>query len=310
MQNQLLVSIIIDNYNYARYLRAAIDSALNQTYSHTEIIVVDDGSTDESLEIIQSYGNKIIPIVKENGGQASAFNAGFAASSGDVVCFLDSDDTFLPEKVSEVVNVLEKNRDISWCFHALKLLSIDRNKFIQTAKETHSYKWDCSAQVKNLKLPFIPTATSGLCFKRSLLEIILPMPEAIKITSDNYLKFTVLALSKGFFLNKHLSIQKIHGANAYTFKDNNQRLKAKILILTAYWMRVKFPSLSMFTNGLLIKGIGIYWRTGGIEPESKHIVNKYLSSVALLKKVEINAKAFFRCLITENLNERKWIKDA
>lgn len=310
MQNQLLVSIIIDNYNYARYLRAAIDSALNQTYSHTEIIVVDDGSTDESLEIIQSYGNKIIPIVKENGGQASAFNAGFAASSGDVVCFLDSDDTFLPEKVSEVVNVLEGDRDISWCFHALRLLNIDRNRFIQNAKETHSYKWDCSAQLKNLKLPFIPTATSGLCFKRSLLEIILPMPEAIKITSDNYLKFTVLALSKGFFLNKHLSIQKIHGANAYTFKDNNQRLKARILILTAYWMRVKFPSLSMFTNGLLINGIGIYWRTGGIEPEYKHIVNKYLSSVALLKKVEINAKAFFRCLITENLNERKWIKDA
>lgn len=310
MKNQLLVSIIIDNYNYALYLKAAIDSALNQTHTHIEVIVVDDGSTDESLEIIQSYGSKIIPVIKENGGQASAFNAGFAASRGDVICFLDSDDTFLPEKVSEVVNILEENRDISWCFHALKLLNVNRNKFIKNAHEPRSYKWDCSAQIKNLKLPFIPTATSGLCFKRHLLELILPMPEAIKITSDNYLKFTVLALSKGFFLNKHLSIQKIHGANAYTFKANNQRLKARILILTAYWMRVKFPSLSMFTNGLLINGIGLYWRTGGIEPEYKHIVKNYLSSVALFKKVEINAKAFFRCLITENLNERKWIKDA
>lgn len=310
MKKQLLVSIIIDNYNYAPYLKAAIDSALNQTYTDIEVIVVDDGSTDESLEIIQSYGNKIIPVIKENGGQASAFNAGFAASKGDVICFLDSDDTFLPEKVSEVVNVLEENRDISWCFHALKLLNVDRNKFIKNAYEPRSYKWDCSSQIKNLKLPFIPSATSGLCFKRHLLELILPMPEAIKITSDNYLKFTVLALSKGFFLNKHLSIQKIHGANAYTFKANNQRLKARILILTAYWMRVKFPSLSMFTNGLLINGIGIYWRTGGIEPEYRHIVKNYLSSVALFKKVEINAKAFFRCLIAENLNERKWIKDA
>lgn len=310
MQNQLLVSIIIDNYNYARYLRAAINSALDQTYTHTEVIVVDDGSTDESPEIIQSYGNKIISVLKENGGQSSAFNAGFAASKGEVICFLDSDDTFLPEKVSEIVNILENDQDISWCFHTLKLLDVEGNIFLKTTDETHSYKWDCSAQIKKLKLPFIPTATSGLCFKRSLLEIILPMPEAIKITSDNYLKFTVLALSKGFFLNKHLSIQKIHGANAYTFKNNNRRLKARILILTAYWMRVKFPSLSMFTNGLLINGIGIYWRTGGIEPEYKHIVNNYLSSVALFKKVEINARAFFRCLVPESLNKRRWIKDA
>ncbi len=125
-----------------------------------------------------------------------------------------------------------------------------------------------------------------------------------------------LGLSKGFFLNKCLSIQKIHGSNAYTLKDNNRRLKARISIHTAYWMRVKFPLLSSVTNGLLISGMGIYWRTGGIEPEYKHIVNNYLSSVALFKKIEINAKAFFRCLITERLNERKeinvrkWIKDA
>ena len=317
MQNQLLISLIINNYNYARYLREAIDSALNQTYAHIEVIVVDDGSTDESPDIIQSYSNKIIPVLKENGGQASAFNAGFAASKGEIVCFLDSDDTFLPEKASEIVNIFENHQDIGWCFHTLKLLNMEYNKFIKTANETDSYKWECSAHIEKLKLPFIPTATSGLCFKRSLLLLILPMPEASKVTlSDNYLKFTALGLSKGFFLNKCLSIQKIHGFNAYTLKDNNRRLKARILIHTAYWMRVKFPLLSSVTNGLLIHGMGIYWRTGGIEPEYKHIVNNYLSSVALFKKIEINAKAFFRCLITERLNERKeinvrkWTKDA
>jgi glycosyltransferase involved in cell wall biosynthesis len=70
MKDHPFVSILINNYNYGRFLQEAIDSALNQTYSPTEVIVVDDGSTDNSREIIASYGNKIIPVLKENGGQA------------------------------------------------------------------------------------------------------------------------------------------------------------------------------------------------------------------------------------------------
>lgn len=77
---QPLASIIIDNYNYGRFLADAINSALAQTYQHTEVIVVDDGSTDNSREIISQYGDRIRPVLKENGGQGSAFNAGFEAS--------------------------------------------------------------------------------------------------------------------------------------------------------------------------------------------------------------------------------------
>src|SRR5260370_30307126 len=91
-----LASIIINNYNYAAFLREAIDSALNQTWSPTEVIVVDDGSTDGSREIIATYGDRILPVMKENGGQNSALNAGFSASRGDVILFVDSDDALLP----------------------------------------------------------------------------------------------------------------------------------------------------------------------------------------------------------------------
>ena len=103
-----LVSVIINNYNYARYLRAAIDSALAQTYGCVEVIVVDDGSTDESREIIAGYGGRVVPVFKENGGQASAYNAGFAVSRGDVVCFLDSDDTLFPEAVATMVTLFNE----------------------------------------------------------------------------------------------------------------------------------------------------------------------------------------------------------
>ena len=125
MANQPLVSIVINNYNYGRFLRDAIDSALNQTYDHTETIVVDDGSTDNSREIIAGYGDRIIPVLKENGGQNSAFDAGFVASSGSIVCFLDSDDVFFSSKVGRIVEVLEQHPHVGSCFHALKVIDKD-----------------------------------------------------------------------------------------------------------------------------------------------------------------------------------------
>src|SRR6266511_2235841 len=99
-------SIIVNNYNYGRFLKVAIDSALAQTYPATEVIVVDDGSTDESREIIAGYGDRIVPVLKENGGQASAFNAGFRASRGDAIVFLDADDALLPAAMEQAVDLL------------------------------------------------------------------------------------------------------------------------------------------------------------------------------------------------------------
>src|SRR5450631_2550416 len=86
-----LVSVLINNYNYREYLAQAIDSALSQDYDPIEIIVVDDGSTDDSRSIIARYGTKIRTVFQNNSGQASAFNAGINAAQGDILCFLDSD---------------------------------------------------------------------------------------------------------------------------------------------------------------------------------------------------------------------------
>ena len=97
------VSIVITNYNYGRYLRASIDSALAQTYPNVEVIVVDDGSSDGSREIVESYGARIAPVIKANGGHGSALNAGFEASRGEIVMFLDADDELLPEAAAQVV---------------------------------------------------------------------------------------------------------------------------------------------------------------------------------------------------------------
>ena len=80
-----LVSILVSNYNYGGFVAAAIESALAQTYTNCEIIVVDDGSTDSSREIINQFAGRIVPVFKSNGGQASAFNAGFARARGSII---------------------------------------------------------------------------------------------------------------------------------------------------------------------------------------------------------------------------------
>src|SRR6185312_13559112 len=112
MSARPLVSVIITNYNYGRFLRCAIDSALRQTYRPLEILVVDDGSTDGSRAVIASYARRIRPLLRPNGGNAAACNTGFAASRGEIVLFLDADDALYPTAVEAVV--------AAWTPHASK----------------------------------------------------------------------------------------------------------------------------------------------------------------------------------------------
>ncbi|NET58566.1 MAG: glycosyltransferase family 2 protein [Symploca sp. SIO2E6] len=297
MSTHPLVSIAINNYNYGRFLPEAIDSALNQIYAPIEVIVVDDGSTDNSREVIASYGDKIIPVLKTNGGQASAFNAGFAASQGEIICFLDSDDICLPNKVAEIVAAFSEHQDVGWCFHPLQ--QVDENGKPLPQENHHQetiIKYDLRANIRGGKLKdklaSLPS-TSGLSFTRSHLQQILPMPEAKRIgLNDGYLEFTSIALSPGLILEKQLGLYRIHGANAFV-RSKDKRVQARVMLLTAYWMRVKFPFLAKFSNKVFAGGMGMFWRAGGVEPECQEFAQKYLSSVTPLEKLEINARALY-----------------
>ena len=96
-----LVSVVIPNYNYAHFLREAIDSVLAQTYSDIEIIVVDDGSSDASSEVLESYGKRIRTVFQKNQGVSAARNNGAEISRGEFIAFLDADDSWLPAKLEK-----------------------------------------------------------------------------------------------------------------------------------------------------------------------------------------------------------------
>lgn len=168
-------SIIINNYNYGSFLAEAIESALAQTHPDKEIIVVDDGSTDNSRDIIKKYD--VIPVLKENGGQASAFNAGFRACTGDLIVFLDSDDRLHPTALSEVVKAYRPHLsrlqfDLGIIDHQGKSLG---QSYSQIFMKGNLPSGDHRYSVSKYQLLCIPT--SGNVFPRRVLSAVLPLDE-------------------------------------------------------------------------------------------------------------------------------------
>lgn len=299
-----LVSILINNHNYGQFLNAAINSALNQTYPHKEVIVVDNGSIDNSRKVIASYGDLILSILKEDGGQASAFNAGFAASRGDVICFLDADDLFLPEKVAQVVDTLHTHSNSAWCFHPLKL--VDKELTYLSNKSQYSelaYPHDLRQAMRQGglrgKLPFSIPPTTGLSFTRSLLEKILPMPEGQGVSMcDSYLQYSAFTLAPGCLLAKELAFQRVHGGNAYTGRSGREKVLAHVHLMQAYWLRRNFPELFRFTNKLLAAGLSVFWREKEMNKQSREIMDKYFTLITPLEKLRIYARTVFYYLKT------------
>ncbi|MBU1995244.1 glycosyltransferase family 2 protein, partial [bacterium] len=116
------VSVAINNYNYGKFIVECIESVLHQTYQNIEIIVVDDGSTDDSLEILASrYKNnpRIQIVSKKNAGQLSAFNEALKHITGEIVFFLDADDLYKKNYIETILKVYKENQDVDFVFCAL-----------------------------------------------------------------------------------------------------------------------------------------------------------------------------------------------
>jgi len=214
MSFQPFVSIIINNYNYDRFLSEAIDSALNQTYSNVEVIVVDDGSIDNSREIIASYGDRIIPILQPNGKQAAAFNSGFARSKGDVIIFLDSDDYLFPHTVEQIVLIWKP--ELAKVHYRLEVVdtvgkSLGYSSPQGTSPLAQGEVW------KNIldQGGYTSTPTSGNALSRSALEKIFPIPDAYKLTADDYLSYQVPFYGNVGAIEKPLGAYRIHDSNQW-----------------------------------------------------------------------------------------------
>ena len=213
-----LMSVVITNYNYATYVGRAIESVQRQTYDRIEIIVVDDGSKDDSLAVIRGYAKhdaRIRVVTKANGAMASSWNAAWPQVTGDVVCPLDADDAFHPDKLAAVAAAFAADAQAGLLIHAMTVVD--------------------SADVPGQRLPFLTRfergwladkvlqrggrwrymPTSALCFRREMGAYLFPVCERTFRMHADALVVTLLPfLTRVAALDESLSLYRVHGSNS------------------------------------------------------------------------------------------------
>jgi glycosyltransferase involved in cell wall biosynthesis len=233
MVNNYKISIVINNYNYERFLRTAIESVLMQTVAPWEIIVVDDGSTDNSLALIALYKEKVKVISKANGGQASAFNAGYQQSSGDWIWFVDADDLLTPNAIKLAISAIESgvvklhspllvvDRDGLQTGSLIPGPELSEGSVIQELIENGDYRWP---------------PTTGNVFSRELMDAAMPIPEArYRLCADFYLCSFAAVFGKIKTIKEPVGFYRTHDSNSFHgFSFDTKRLyrQGEILINT------------------------------------------------------------------------------
>ncbi len=211
--SQPLISVIINNYNYGRFLTDAIESALAQTYPHKEIIVVDDGSTDHSREVLCQYEGRVQLVLKENGGQASAFHAGFEAAQGEVICFLDSDDYWAPQLLERVASVWREGLAfVEWRMECVDAQGKLLGRRLPTREPIRG-----DLRPRLLRVTSYPwTPTSGNAFSRRAVAAIFPLDEVLwRISADLPLMLAAPFYGELEFIGEPLAYYRLHGSNLF-----------------------------------------------------------------------------------------------
>ena len=218
MENTLLVSVIIPNYNYARYLKEAIKSVQAQTYSNTEIIVVNNGSTDDSLYLLQQFGSQITLINQENLGQAGARNSGLTAAKGDLIAFLDADDIWESDKLEKQIRLITPDTELVYSGISRfrdESGQIESVLFPQFKGDCHHYFTDLTA------VSIVLSGESTSLFTRNLLERVGNFDPELNSASgwDFFRRCSIL--TNFDFIREPLTNYRVHSSNMSNSSPNN-----------------------------------------------------------------------------------------
>lgn len=223
------VSVLIDTYNHERFIEQAIVSVLEQDFpaSDREIIVVDDGSTDRTPEIVRKFEPRVRLLRKENGGQASAFNAGIPECKGEIVAFLDGDDWWEKPKLSVVSSELEAHPEIGTIGHGLYEADESGKRL---ASNTPDRLYETRLKTTREAREFVQLrsflGTSRLAVRQRILQCVTPLPESLCVEADEFLATHGAAVGGARVLQHSLTNYRLHSGNLYQFSEWS-REKAK-----------------------------------------------------------------------------------
>lgn len=211
-----LVSIVINNYNYGRYVRQAIDSAFAQTYPNIEVIIVDDGSQDESRNIIREYEGRAAVVLKDNGGQASTFNVGIARARGRFALLLDSDDFLFPDAIASCVRVFPDG--YSRLFFRLKTVDAEGHPVRIESPANRFEAMDGLALLPSATCGeiYLGPPTSANFLDLRMLRSVLPIPEGeYRLCADAFILAKTSVKGPVKSLDQELGAYRIHDRNAF-----------------------------------------------------------------------------------------------
>ncbi len=236
---QPFVTVLIDTYNYGHYIEEAVESVLAQDFpvAQREILVIDDGSTDDTAERLRKFGDAIAYLRKPNGGQASAFNFGLRRARGEVIAFLDADDYWLPGKLRRIVEEFEKHPEAGMVYHTIRQLNSREGTFQDGGLPLLS--GFLPSNPRDL-LSYVLYPTSFLAFRRSVLGPLLPIPEGLTIQADAHLSGLMIFLAPIVGVAECLAVYRVHGENLFAERRQGN---------------VKRHELRMKTRRVLVEGM-------------------------------------------------------
>jgi glycosyltransferase involved in cell wall biosynthesis len=210
-----LVSVLIPSYNYGRYIGITLQSLLDQTYPNFEAIVCDDGSSDDSVEVIQRYAEQDARIkffAKEHAGIVSTTNMAYANSKGEIISLLDSDDVFRPSKLEKVVAAFRNNPRSGVFMNAVQPVTAEGRPFGQPIPRAMDQGWLAPVALRRGGMSSHPPGP-GLSFRREAVSEIFPLPSTIEFSLDAYLVGCAQFITEVSATTERLTDYRLHGAN-------------------------------------------------------------------------------------------------
>jgi len=249
-----LVSVLIANYNYAKYIGEAIESVQTQTYQGYELVICDDGSSDDSCKVIESYAAKdpkIVLIRKNNGGQASALNRAFLESKGDVISILDADDAFESMKLAKVVEAFKESPQAGIAIHDLMVVDGDgRKRYVAHYKQSGYL----GPEIPTLRMGLPMPQASGLSFRREVLKEILPLPEdRFRSVADWAVAYVAAYLTNTTRVPEVLARYRIHANNLSGTTSTASRLDST----TVKGILAGMDRVISFVHQFMLTGFGV-----------------------------------------------------
>lgn len=230
------VTALIDTYNHELFIEDAIQSVLQQDFpaSEMEILVVDDGSTDRTAEIVERFAPRARLLCKTNGGQASAFNAAIPEANGQVVAFLDGDDWWAPGKLKAVTDVFRREPTVGLVGHGVTIVDLNGGQRTEAPYELYRFRINSSENAKRFLLSRGFLGTSRMTCRKEVLRRVGHVPETLKFEADEYLFTLGGIISDVLILPDLLTFYRLHEKNLFQItKETAEGTRKKQEVLAA-----------------------------------------------------------------------------